>query len=211
MTLTEILTILAILAGPLVGIRVQTWLEAQRSKRERRERIFKTLMVTRGTALSYAHVEALNTIDIEFLGRSGADKNVRNAWKAYLDHLNNRSISDPQATPDVKNRWNERTTDLLVDLLYEMSCAVGYDFDRTYIRRAAYTPIKYGDMEFENDVIRKLLVRILAGDRAIPISIQGGQSEEQQRLNQLLIEHYENERPINVRIIENEKQANKNG
>jgi len=207
MTLTDVLTIIAILAGPIIGIRIQTLFERKRAAKDRRERIFKTLMVTRGSALSFAHVEALNSIDIEFIGRDAADKKVREAWKAYLDHLNDRSISDPKATVDLKQRWSDRTTDLLVELLYQMACAMGYDFDKTYIRRTAYTPVKYGDIEFENDAIRKLLIRVLAGERSIPISIEASQSEEQLRLNKLLIEHYENQRAVNVRIISDGKSG----
>jgi hypothetical protein len=82
--MAAIFTIIAILLGPVLAIQIQKYLGRQREEKDRRLRVFKTLMVTRGSVLSPAHVEALNSIDIEFSAKNGDDKNARDAWKAYL-------------------------------------------------------------------------------------------------------------------------------
>lgn len=202
--IVEILTIIAIIIGPILAIQAQKYLERKREERERRLRVFKTLMVTRGTGLSPLHVEALNSIDIEFNSESEDDKKVRNAWKAYLDELNH---FPKEGKDEDKKRWSENIESLLADLLSVMSKAVGYDFDKTYIKRAAYTPIKYSDIEFEHDFIRRSLVKLFFGETSIPIeikapSVTGISSEE--KLRKLLIEHYEGNKPIRV-IIEEDK------
>ena len=93
-----------------------------------------------------------------------------------------------------------------------MSKAVGYDFDKTYIKRTAYAPIKYSDIEFEQDFIRRSLVKIFLGVSSIQIKIitPSGTSEisSEEKLRQLLIQHYEGNKPIRV-IIEEDKSREK--
>jgi hypothetical protein len=202
----EVLTIIAIIVGPILAIQAQKYLERKREEEERRLRIFKTLMVTRGTGLSPLHVEALNSIDIEFNSESDDDKNVRNAWKAYLDELTH---FPKEGQEEDKKRWGEKIESFLGDLLSVMSKAVGYDFDKTYIKRAAYTPIKYSDIEVEQDFIRRSMVKLFLGETSVPIqikapSVAGISSEE--KLRQLLIEHYEGNKPIRVIIEEDKKE-----
>lgn len=157
-----------IILGPILAIQVEKRLEKKRQEKERRLGVFKVLMVTRGSVLSQAHVQALNSIDIEFNSDDERDKNVRNAWKAYLDQLNH---FPNDGNEEDKKRWNERVNELLVELLTVMSVAVGYDFDRIYINRAAYVPQKYGETDIELDVIRKAFVQVLVGKASIPIRV----------------------------------------
>ncbi len=166
--MVEVFTILAIILGPILAIQVEKLLEKKRQEKERRLGIFKVLMVTRGSVLSQAHVQALNSIDIEFNSDNEKDKNVRNAWKAYLDELNH---FPNDGSEEDKKRWNERVNGLLVELLMVMSVAVGYDFDKTYINRTAYVPQKYGETDIELDVIRKAFVQVLVGKASIPIRV----------------------------------------
>lgn len=209
----ELLTIIAILAGPIIALRLQARLDKAKADRERRLRVFKTLMVTRGSVLSPAHVEALNSIDIEFNAATKEDKAVRESWKVYLDHLGSR-VADSGASPDdqkrANERWNEKTQDFLTELLYVMSHAVGYDFDKIYIKRTAYNPVRYADIEVENDFIRRSLVEIFFGSKSLPIELRSaprkneeGESSEE-HLRRLLIEHYEGGKPIKVVILNTE-------
>jgi hypothetical protein len=62
----EILTIFAIIIGPIAAVQIEKQLHRSRANWERKTSIFKTLMATRGAVLSYSHVEALNRIDLEF-------------------------------------------------------------------------------------------------------------------------------------------------
>jgi hypothetical protein len=206
----EIFTIVAILVGPILAVQVERYLSRKREDRERRLRVFKTLMLTRAAVLSPAHVEALNSIDIEFKSENEKDKKVRNAWKEYLDQLAHYPKEKP--SEDDQKRWKERTDELLVELLYVMAEAVNYDFDKTHIKRAAYTPVRYSDMEFEQDFIRRSLVKMFLGDASIPIQIKvpsgtDGPISSEERLRKLLIEHYEGNKPIRVIIETDQKQG----
>lgn len=199
----EILTILAIIAGPILAIQVEKFLVKRRDERNRRIWVFKTLMVTRGMVLSPKHVEALNAIDIEFSSGKEKDKKVRDAWKAYLDEL---SHYPREGQEDDKKRWVDKTRDLLVELISVMSEAVGYDFDKTHIKRAAYVPERFTGVEFELDVIRRSLADIFLGSKKFPIEVyipndpQSPAQSMRARLQQLMIEHYEGKKPIKVTI-----------
>jgi hypothetical protein len=57
-------------------------LQLKQEAHERRMRIFRTLMSTRGNALHSEYVEALNLIDLEF--SEPEEQDIRNAWKDYL-------------------------------------------------------------------------------------------------------------------------------
>ena len=122
-------------------------------------------MATRAAGLHPEHVQALNMIDIEFHGPGAKSKAVLDAWKAYLDLLNT-----PQTEPAI---WGSRREDLFVDLLHEMGHYLGYDFDKTHIRRTSYFPRGYGDIEAEQAAIRKGLAAIIAGQGSFPIFLAG--------------------------------------
>lgn len=64
------------LLSPLIALRVSRRLDARREVRERKMKIFRTLMATRARRLSMEHVEALNMIDVEFSERHGPEKAV---------------------------------------------------------------------------------------------------------------------------------------
>lgn len=164
MTITDIISILAVLLSPMIALRVSDRLAVLKDRRQRRFRVYQTLMATRGTRLAPAHVEALNMIDVEFHGTDNLSKSVLNAWKAYLDHLN----TDREPNTAV---WDSRRDDLFVDLLYEMSRHLGYDFDKTHIRRTSYFPIGHGDVELDQYLIRKGLRAVLEGHLSVPIRL----------------------------------------
>jgi len=166
MTLAETLTIIALLLSPLIALQVSDWLADLKDGKQRRFKVYRTLMASRARRLAPDHVEALNLIDVEFHGTDKKSKAVLNAWKAYLDHLN----TDREPNTAV---WDSKRDDLFVDLLYEMSRHVGYDFDKTHIRRTSYFPIGHGDVEIDQYIIRKAVRGILEGKLSFPINVTG--------------------------------------
>lgn len=50
-------------------------------------------MATRTYGLSWAHVEALNRIDLEFVKSHKTEKAVVEAWRAYHDHLSHGDVT----------------------------------------------------------------------------------------------------------------------
>jgi len=120
-----------------------------------------TLMATRASPLAPDHVKALNMIDIEFYGKEKKYKDVIEAWKAYLDQLNTTTTSGEV--------WFTRAEDLRVELLQRMAISLGYEFDKTAIRRTSYFPKGYGQIELEVQKIREGLVKVLEHESALPV------------------------------------------
>lgn len=161
---SEWLMIWAILLAPLVAVQVSVFLDRRRAANQRKLDIFRALMTTRGSRMAPEHIRALNTIDVEFAGDDADSKKVFRAWKAYLDHLNTPAESMSGDT------WLTRSDDLFVNLLHAMSLALGYDYDKTHIRRSAYYPKGYGDQEYDIMAIRRGFREVLEGKRPIPVA-----------------------------------------
>ena len=66
MTTIEIVTIVALVTGPVLAVLIARWMEYRRTRYERRMDIFRTLMRTRRSRLFLDHVSALNLVEIEF-------------------------------------------------------------------------------------------------------------------------------------------------
>jgi hypothetical protein len=165
MTHAELMSVLAVLLSPLVALQVSEFVHLRRERRQRRMQVFRTLMSTRASGLAPEHVQALNMIDIEFHGSDSKSKAVLTAWKAYLDHLNNAQ--------NESSVWGSKREDLFVELLFEMARHLGYDFDKTHIRRTSYFPKGFGDLELDQHAIRKGLAGILSGHASFPIYLSG--------------------------------------
>ena len=164
MTTENCLIIFAIISGPLIAVQVTRWLDKKKGIRERKLAIFKTLMMTRAYVISTGHVEALNKIDLEFSHSDTKDKQVIDAWKAYLDLLSGTNISSEQ--------WNIRRIDLLIDLLDAMGKSLDYNFDKTHIKNSTYSPRAHGKIEDEQEEIRQGIITLLNGKISIPVTIR---------------------------------------
>ncbi len=191
MELINILTIVAVIVGPIAAVQIEKWLNRNRANQERKVSIFKTLMATRGTVLSYKHVEALNRIDLEFSDSKKYEK-VINAWKEYFDNLSQK-VDENNLTV-----WSTRNEELLSNLLYEMGQSLGFKFDKVLIKRNIYSPIAHGTIDQENQLIRKGIIEILYRDRTLPMEIIQNQDEEtiqrQKDLQEAMLDYYKNSR-----------------
>ncbi len=163
MTTTDILMIAATALSPLIAVQVTRYLDDRNEERGRKRHVFKTLMATRAYNISHRHVEALNSIDLEFSSKKPLEKTVLDVWQQYLDHLG-RTEMDSEA-------WNIRRVDLLVDLLYAMGKSVGYDFNKTQIKNGTYSPTAHGRIEGEQERIRAMLLELLDGKRVLPMHV----------------------------------------
>ncbi len=118
-------------------------------------------MATRAYNISAAHVEALNSIDLEFNLKRPTERAVLDVWQQYLDHLGQTQMEPTQ--------WDLRWVDLLVDLLYAMGKSVGYDFNKTQIKNGTYSPTAHGRIENEQGRIRAMTLELLEGRRELPM------------------------------------------
>jgi hypothetical protein len=68
-----------------------------------------------------------------------------------------------------KETWAARKSELLVELLYEMSKSLGYNFDKVQIKSGSYYPSGYEDNDLDMLESRKLWLEILRGKRHLPM------------------------------------------
>jgi hypothetical protein len=194
--------VFATLAGPVLAVQVQKYIERVAEKKNRRVRIFEALMTNRATRLSDAYVQALNQIDLEYtVGRNKADKQVVDNWRSLFGELNNAPVYDP-AHPAVTIAWIERCNDRLNDLLVAMSKALGRTHSEEEIRRGIYYPKGRVDYEQSHLAILGGLQSVLAGDKAIKIqaSASGSGSELQLSVLEKLNRAYDETGAMRVRI-----------
>lgn len=163
MTIADWLMIFSVFSGPIVAVRLTRHLDNKKEIRGRKLDIFKTLMATRAYTVAWDHVHALNRIDLEFDKNNKKEKAVIEAWKEYLDLLGDKDIP--------KDQWGTRRVDLLVELLQKMAIVLNYDFDKTHIKNSTYSPVAHSDLEAEQTALRKGLIEVLEGKRAIPMFV----------------------------------------
>ncbi|NEX61721.1 DUF6680 family protein [Noviherbaspirillum galbum] len=172
----EWLVIWSTLAGPILAVQAQKWIEAARAKHAVKDRIFQTLMATRAARLSAEHVQALNMISIAFYGtnffrfrwQTSKEKAVYRAWRDYFDVLD---VNDPSLNESQIVRIVEAREDKFYALLGAIAIEQNYDFDPVDLRRQMYSPVAHGRIEQENEVIRTGLARVLNRQQAIPMEV----------------------------------------
>jgi hypothetical protein len=160
---TDVVMIVALVSGPILAVQITEYLRKSDEAKKRKIHIFRTLMATRSAQLAPNHIEALNLVEIEFHSSRRQERRVVDCLKLYLGHLADRNY--PQES------WAARRVDLLIDLLYEMSLALDYSYDKSQIRSGAYYPQAYVDAETEGTESRKLWLEILRNQRTLPMQV----------------------------------------
>lgn len=159
------LTIAAIILGPVLAFAMQQWRDGLREAKKRRLLIFQQLLLTLKVPMAPRHVDALNSVPLDF----SSDSKVMQAWRLYTSHLN-----DGVMLRNNNQRWGERKFDLLVDLASEMGRNLGYDhIDKAALRDNIYVPQGYADQEEEFRQMRATMLQVLRGERPIPITMVG--------------------------------------
>jgi hypothetical protein len=158
------LTLAAIIIGPIIALALQRDSERRRNSEARKLAIFKELMATRAARVSQRHVDALNAIEMEFSSGRGSDKVVARAWRVYLDHLNEHFDADDK---DRVARWVDKSRELLADLLFEMSKALNFDFDKVSLKKGVYSPRAHEQLESDQELLRKFLLEVIQGNRPL--------------------------------------------
>lgn len=151
---TNVFIIAATLLGPILAVQAQKWIERSREERQRKIRLFETLMSTRGDPLTFDHKRALNMIDIVF----SDTKSITDAWHNYLDTLITQANDTNYL---VVGAERERK---LIDLLKVMGNKLGYDLNDVTLKRGYYTPEAHGNFEREHEEIRRKLIGVLNGN-----------------------------------------------
>ncbi|MET4374971.1 hypothetical protein ABIA99_007703 [Bradyrhizobium sp. LB12.1] len=199
--------VIATLLGPVVAVQTQKWIERASERGRRRQWIFTALMANRATRLSDEYVRALNLIDLEFSPKrfgGSADRKVIHAWRALFGELGNDPPDDNQDM-NIARAWNERVTERLVDLLSEMSTALGYTFSEEELRRGIYYPKGRVDLEQSQIAIMHGLSKIIQGTTSLPMKIteipaSPEAAQLQATLNEKMIGAYHEDGSLKVRV-----------
>jgi len=208
--MATVATIVAIILGPILAIQVQKIIERLTQKRDEKRRVFMTLLTTRGRGLAPEHVQALNMIHFFFSGKRKKDQAVVEAWDLYRDHLFSRT--EPPKPPangevseadriDFQNRvrtWLEKADDLLCNLLGKMAKSLRYHFPDLWLKKGAYTPQAYGELEEDQRAILHGLAEVLLGIRSFPMKVSEFPVNEE--ANKALMQFLQGKQPLPVRM-----------
>ena len=155
----DILTLSAIIFGPIIGIYVSKHTDKRHQKIDRRLEIFKVLMRTRNSNLSPEHVGALNLIEIEFY----KEDRVLKALEDYFQHLNDYNDANAQ-------RWTLRRPQLFTRLLSEIAKSLGYEIEQLQILGGGYAPQGWIDLENRQIEFQKGMISLLKGEIGFPVT-----------------------------------------
>jgi hypothetical protein len=114
-------------AGPVIAVQTQKWVEWASETRRLKRWIFYSLMSNRATRLNEDYIKALNLIDLEFRPSKWQPKlneAVIAKWRILFGKLSN-APEDALDRP-LNIAWNLRCNDKLIDLLSAMSIALGF-------------------------------------------------------------------------------------
>jgi len=111
-----VVTVAAILAAPIVALRVSAQLQKRNTQEDAKLRLFSTLIETRHDALAPDAVRALNSIDLVFVN----DLSVREAWSRYYVAIIDENLNNQVG-------WRireERRRDLLLSMINAMNMPI---------------------------------------------------------------------------------------
>jgi hypothetical protein len=159
------LTIAAIILGPLLAFAVQHWRDQMRERERRKMDIFRRLLLTLKVPMAQNHVDALNSIPLEFYSH----QETMSAWRLYTSHLNDAAMLRAQP-----QRWGEKKFDLLIDLVGKIAKALDYDhIDAATLQDNVYVPQGYQDVEEQMREIRAAWQQVLNGQRPLTMTVVG--------------------------------------
>ncbi|MEO4029019.1 DUF6680 family protein [Chromobacterium vaccinii] len=190
--------LIATLAGPVLAVQAQKWIERAKEQANRRDWVFTTLMATRQARVSIDHVRALNSIDLAFYGkripilgtgrRSTEDQAVLDAWHEYHAHL---CCLAPNVRPIDETghiAWTARGDELFTNLLECIAKATNYKFERTLLRAGSYTPEAHGTIELQQQAIRSFAVEVALGNRSLPMEVKSWPVDQELGRRQITVQ-----------------------
>jgi hypothetical protein len=215
-TLEIVVIASATIAGPILAVQAQKWIERATERRRSRRAIFHALMANRATRMNDDFVRALNLIDLEFnprrFGRS-KDRAVINTWRALFGEFSAvTAITDALET----RAWLQRIEDRLVALLWAMSAALGYEFSEEELRRGIYYPKGRVEVEQNQMAVLHGLRQLLEGRLSIPMKVTEFPSSPELVAAQVALAErsakaYDNDGALRVRMLSSETGARRRG
>jgi uncharacterized protein DUF6680 len=153
-TVIEVVTVIALVAGPVIAVLITLWYQRRTDKRAAKERLFITLMAHRKSfSPAPDWTNALNLIDVVYAD----NPTIVQHWHSLYDIL----IQTPMNM--------QRYTYQYLELLSAMAESLGYHSIKQTDIDKFYTPQAYGDQAIVSAEIQKELLRVLKATASIPI------------------------------------------
>ena len=132
------ISILAILASPLIAVGVTLLVEKRRQKRRDKLELFKTMMTQRGFSASYAWVDAINSLSVVFAD----NQSVISAVNDFMRIVNTQPFN------------NEEYENKKIKLLEKIAVSLGYKkyIDWEQLRNAYYPQWMINEINFNTQV-----------------------------------------------------------
>ena len=178
------LTLIAILLGPHLTLRISQNSDRSREQERRRWDIFCTLMRYREERLSPEFVGALNLIEVEFHNYYSVIK----AWRKYRKHM----LVDLEV--EQTDKYFEEMDSLREELFLEIAKTFNVEVDRRDIEDG-YSPSGWDDKEKEEQHEKNLTLSILEGTRSLSVKLEDSSTENHiniQSFNEIDIKSNEN-------------------
>jgi hypothetical protein len=199
--------VLATLAGPVIAVQTQKWVERATETRRRKRYIFETMMANRATRLADEHVKAVNMIDLAFLPKginAKRNREVLAAWRSLFGELT-QGLPENDSDLDRVRAWNDRCNAFYVALLSKISAALGYRFTDEELRRGVYYPRGHGEREQAQTAILYGLRKILEGKESLQMCLTSAPgaadaAELQKKLTERMVGAYDADGALKVRI-----------
>ena len=157
----DLAIVFATLAGPVLAVWASEWRQRRRSEDDRREWIFRTLLLGRGLPFNPDQVAAINLIPLAF--PESKYPSVIDSQQLYVRHL--------QAPPSPANESSGRGDDLFLDLLVALATAIGLKFRKADLRVRAYRPDRFAASEVKAAQVQDLLLQLLEQRRALHVKV----------------------------------------
>jgi hypothetical protein len=215
-TLEIIVIASATIAGPVLAVQAQKWIERATERRRSRRGIFHALMANRATRMSDDFVRALNLIDLEFTPRRfrrARDRAVIHAWRTLFGEFSAAAT----ITGEVDTKaWLQRIDDRLVALLSAMAMALGYEFSEEELRRGIYYPRGRAEAEVAQLAVLHGVRELLEGRQSLPIKITEVSASPELTTAQLALAQrsanaYDTDGALRVRMLNAEPSSRRRG
>src|SRR4051812_18579127 len=150
--LVDVLTIAALITGPIVAVLITLWHQSRTQKRAAKERLFMTLMAHRRSippTIDWAN--SLNLIDMIYTD----NPRVTGKWHELYSIL--------ERPPVNWGHWNH----VYIEMLSEMARAMGYKRLTQVQIDQFYAPQAHGDQAALQGEIQKEFLRVLKATQTI--------------------------------------------
>ena len=124
----ELITIVAILVGPVVAVAIQLLAEARRQKKEQQTNTMRMLVSTRHMPSDAAYSTAINMIPIDF----NDNQKVMAAWNTYIETIKFQPTAENVSVHEKKIVTKQ------TKLIFEIMKSLGYNLPETDIETTPY-------------------------------------------------------------------------